>query len=314
MKKIIYAALIMILVGAIGGIIVFNTSDQFHPIKAHAQTKTASVHGVKEISVDTSSIDVQIVKTKSDKLSAEVNGWGNKQMLQNIEFTMKREGNVLHLSASKEERYFMVTFGWTKLVVKVPDKEYDRITVDAGSGDLSVENLRAGHLSLTSGSGEISAKNNKSTGNFIVQTTSGDIDMQHNQARNEANVSANGGELTLSDLTAKSSRLETTSGDIDVQRFSGSLIAQANSGEIEIKSNQLSGDIDAEATSGDIDIDFVQEPDSLSVDYRGGSGEGTVDLKGFLYKEKSESVIIGKKGEGKYKIKARTNSGDFTLK
>jgi hypothetical protein len=314
MKKIIYVALALILIGAVGGLIVFQTTDLFQTSKANAQTKTASVNGIKKINVDVSSLDVEVKKTNRDQLSAKVKGWGNKQMIQGVKLAINKEGDALHVSAERNQSFFTFTIGWSKLTIEVPEQEYNRITVDVGSGDLSIEDLQAGHLSLTSGSGDVTAKNNKSRGNFIVQTSSGDIDMQHNQAQNEARVSANSGDLDVSDLTAKSTRLETASGDIDVERYSGSLIAQANSGDIDIESNQLSGDIDVKATSGDIDINFAQDPDSLSVDYRGGSGEGIVDLKGFLYEAKSDSVINGKKGSGKYKIKARTNSGDFSLR
>jgi lia operon protein LiaG len=57
-----------------------------------------------------------------------------------------------------------------------------------------------------------------------------------------------------------------------------------------------------------------EKPDSLSVDFKGGSGEGTVDLDGLSYEEKSEDEILGKIGSGKYMIKARTSSGDFELR
>ncbi|WP_139693658.1 DUF4097 family beta strand repeat-containing protein [Sporolactobacillus terrae] len=313
MKKIIYIALALILIGAIGGLIVFQTTDLFQTSKASAQTKTASVNGIKKINVDVSSLDVEVKKTNRDQLSAKVKGWGNKQMIQGVKLAINKEGDALHVTAVRNQSFFTFTIGWSKLIIEVPEQAYNQITVDVGSGDLSIEDLQAGHLSLTSGSGDVTAKNNKSRGNFIVQASSGDIDMQHNQARNEARVSANSGDLDVSDLTAKSTRLETASGDIDVQRYSGSLIAQANSGDLDIESHQLSGDIDAQVASGDIDINFAQDPDALSVDYRGGSGEGKVNLDGFLYKEKTDHLIIGQKGDGKYKIRVRTNSGDFNL-
>lgn len=313
MKKIIYSALALILVGGIGGLIVFQTTDLFQTSKANAQTKTASVNGVEKVNVEVSSLDVEVKKTSSDQLSAEVKGWGNKQMIQGVKLAINREGDALYVTAERNQSFFTFNIGWSKLIIEVPEQQYNQIVVATQSGNLNAQDLNASRLSFSAGSGDITAENNKSVARFDVKSSSGNINLRHNEAQDEATIQANSGDLNVSDMTAESLSLETTSGNIDVQKFSGALTANANSGDITIRNNKISGSIDAQAGSGNVALRFTEEPESVSVDYRGGSGEGTVDLQGFLYKEKTEKLIIGQKGDGKYKIRVRTNSGDFSM-
>ncbi|MCO7125825.1 DUF4097 domain-containing protein [Sporolactobacillus shoreicorticis] len=314
MKKIIYVALALILIGAIGGLIVFKTTDLFQTNRADTQTKTASVNEIKKINVEASSLDVEIKKTNRDQLSAEVKGWGNKQMIQGVKLAINKKGDTVRVTAERNQSFFTFTIGWSKLVIEVPERQYNRIAVITRSGDLTAQNLQADQLSLTTRSGTITAEHNQSSGRFDIETSSGDVDLRDNQARDEASIKANSGDLNVSETETKSLILETGSGTIDVQQFRGSLTANANSGDITIRNDKISGSIDAQTGSGNVALHFTEEPESVSVNYYGGSGEGTVDLKGFLYKEKTEKRIIGQKGDGEYKIKVRTNSGDFSLK
>ncbi|MDQ0860640.1 hypothetical protein [Bacillus sp. V2I10] len=57
-------------------------------------------------------------------------------------------------------------------------------------------------------------------------------------------------------------------------------------------------DIIMVTSSEEITIELAEKPDSLAVDYKGGSGEGTIDLDGLSYEEKSEDEIKGKIGSG----------------
>nr|WP_139693662.1 DUF4097 family beta strand repeat-containing protein [Sporolactobacillus terrae] len=57
-----------------------------------------------------------------------------------------------------------------------------------------------------------------------------------------------------------------------------------------------------------------EEPDSVTMDYRGSSGNGSVRIKDMLYEEKSDHRIVGKKGDGRYTVRVQTSSGDFKFR
>lgn len=314
MKKTVYAALILILTGIIGALIIYQTTDTFHSTEMRPQKETVLIDGVRDIKIDTSTVDVQVEKTDGRSLSAELQGRGNKQVTQSIKLNVKKDGQILNINVGRKGTFFSFTFGKMKLVVKVPDQIYDSVRAQSVSGDLSVRSLRAKQLSLAANSGDIVSDNNKAADHLSLQTTSGDITLKHTQIKNNAVVTANSGDVVINDLTAKSSQIETTTGEITVQNVAGNLAAHADSGDIRMNNDSLTGNISAEATSGNLDINFVKEPASFSLDYSGSSGTGTVQINGLLYTEKTEHTLIGKKGSGAYQIKARTNSGDFSLK
>ncbi|WP_100489073.1 DUF4097 family beta strand repeat-containing protein [Sporolactobacillus pectinivorans] len=314
MKKILYVALILILTGIIGTLIIYQTTDTFHSAEVQPQKKTMLIDGVKDIKIDTSTVDVQVEKTDGRSLSAELQGWGNKHVTQSIKLNVKKEGQILNINVGRKGPFISFTFGKMKLVVKVPDQLYDSVRAQSASGDLSVRSLSAKQLSLAADSGNVVSENNQAADRLSLQTTSGDITLKHTQIKNNAVVSANSGDVVIDGLTAKSSQIETTAGEITVQNATGNLAAQADSGDIQIKNDSLAGNISAETTSGNLNIDFAKKPASFSLDYSGSSGMGTVQIDGLLYEEKTEHTLIGKKGSGAYQIRARTDSGDFSLK
>ncbi|MCO7125828.1 DUF4097 domain-containing protein [Sporolactobacillus shoreicorticis] len=145
-------------------------------------------------------------------------------------------------------------------------------------------------------------------------TSSGDLTMRDTHVKGKLNANTSSGDVRLIRSSADEMRLLTHSGDITVTDYRGNLDASARSGDIDLTSDELVGDLNLETSSGDVMIALGGEPDSVSVYYQGSSGDGSVHLKDMLYEEKSDHCIIGKKGEGKYKIKVRTRSGDFRLR
>ncbi|RYL88872.1 DUF4097 family beta strand repeat-containing protein [Sporolactobacillus sp. THM19-2] len=314
MRKFIYAALGMILIGIIGVAMILLSTDLLDFEKTDAQKKTADSQGISEIQVDAGSLDVTVEKTTGRTLTAEIQGWGNGQMTRRTKLEMQRHGQALHILADQNPQFFAFSFGWKKLAVKVPAQLYQSITVHSGSGDVSVQSLRANDLSVTTNSGDITAENNQAPGNFTAKASSGDIVLKQTRAVDQVSVTTRSGDIDLTGLVAGHSYVNASSGDITVRNFSGDLSSRADAGDLVLKSERLSGNLSAEASSGDVIIGFNQDPDSLTLDYRGRSGEGIVMTKGLLYKEKLEDLIIGRKGNGKYHIKVRTNSGDFVLR
>lgn len=313
MKKIVYTALTLILVGIIGALIVYKTTDTLRPANIQQQKKTAMIDGIREVKIDSGSVDVQVAPSSSRTLSAELQGWGNAEIARSIQLDVKQEGRSLNIVADRKGPFFGITFGWVKLVVTVPDQLYDSIRIQTASGDLSVHSLKAKQLMLAAQSGDIDAESNQGD-HFSVQVRSGNVTARDNRVSADAVMTADSGDAMINGLSAESSRLETKSGDLTVQNVKGALTARADSGAIQIKSDSLTGAISAETSSGDLNLHFAKAPTSLSLDYTSSSGDGTVGISGMVFEEKSDHVIKGKIGGGEYQIKARTDSGDFSLR
>ncbi|WP_129727380.1 DUF4097 family beta strand repeat-containing protein [Ectobacillus funiculus] len=109
-------------------------------------------------------------------------------------------------------------------------------------------------------------------------------------------------------------KMETSSGDIAAKDNEAKIIDLfSSSGDI-TSYNQVLEDTKMETSSGDIDVKLTKAPASLVVDYKGGSGDGTANIDGMNFSEKSEDRIVGQTGDGNFKLTARTSSGDFKIK
>ncbi len=64
-------------------------------------------------------------------------------------------------------------------------------------------------------------------------------------------------------------------------------------------------------TSGDIHLDT--EADSFTLDFKAKSGDGEIDVPGFMFEEKIGNRFVGQIGDGKSSITVRVTSGDFQL-
>ena len=128
-----------------------------------------------------------------------------------------------------------------------------------------------------------------------METSSGDIAAKDNEAK-IIDLFSSSGDITSDNQVLEDTKMETSSGDIDV------------------KTEEVKGNVSLEASSGDIDVKLTKAPASLIVDYKGGSGDGTANIDGMNFSEKSEDRIVGQTRDGNFKLTARTSSGDFKIK
>ncbi|TGA96595.1 hypothetical protein E4665_14965 [Sporolactobacillus shoreae] len=283
------------------------------------QQRTLHVDGLSEILVTTSSLDIEMVQTEDQMLTAELTGEGSDELAGRVELDVHAEGDAAVIHVRTEGRFFV--FGitgsiwnkWLKAVIHVPARIYEKVGVAGQSGDISIRQIIAGKLSLSSKSGDIAVEDCEAKRDLTADSTSGDIRITGVLAKEKVSAHASSGDVVLRSIASDFLEVGTHSGDVTVSDFRGRLAAGASSGDIDLKNDQLTGDLTARASSGDITMAFSQEPESFAINYQGSSGEGKVRIKGLLYEEKSEHRMIGQKGDGHYRIDVRTSSGDFVL-
>ncbi|NDI35996.1 DUF4097 family beta strand repeat-containing protein [Chengkuizengella sediminis] len=313
MKKFAFLGIILIIVGAVGAFVfidgAFETVDIF-------EEKIASGNQYKNIEIDTSSVDVNVIPTDKEELRVMLSGEVSSRYEEVYDLVLKEMGDTLQIELKEKNIFFNVGFviNNVDLQVEIPQKLYDSFKVDVTSGDIEVaqlqanglilstssgdvkiEELNANDVELTATSGNISAKNGVISSNILIETSSGDIDAE-NIITNILTMEVTSGNIEFTNNTVKTSNLQTSSGNITIYN------------------DELKGDIKAKTTSGDITIDLEQENESLILDFKTSSGDVDIRREGYLFEEKSDSRAIGKMGSGKYNIEARASSGDITLK
>ncbi|MCQ2010875.1 MAG: DUF4097 family beta strand repeat-containing protein [Sporolactobacillus sp.] len=281
--------------------------------------ETVDMDGIDDLIVNTSSTDVELIQTEETVLKAQV--WTGDLDEQNcpVELVMNKKDDKLeiHIIRNRQDwltRLKTLSFANVKVVIELPTRLYDHIVIDGQSSDISAFELVTNRMNFSCRSGDIELMHCAANQELNATTSSGDLTICDTHVKERLNANTSSGDVRLNKSSADDLRLLTHSGDITVTDCCGDLDASASSGDIDLTSDELAGDLNLETSSGDVTVTFGDEPDSVSVYYQGSSGDGSVHFKDMLYKEKSDHHIIGKKGDGKYKIKARTSSGDFSLK
>jgi lia operon protein LiaG len=295
MKKVVLGALVLLIIGLVGTVATASFSDalSFNTVEVFEE-KSVRGDSINTIDVNLSSTDVQFEPTNGDDIIVELNGRVSKKIKDQFKLKVNEKGDRLEVSLEKLDVMFYV--GVTRidldLTLKLPEKIYDSIVIDASSADIEMRDLKLVEVKTNVSSGDVTFEN-LTTEQIELETSSGDVKLINSSA-------------DLFNLTA-------SSGDIFMEELKGDITVVTNSGDISLKNNEVVGNMDFTATSGDVSVRFKNKPTSFSLDFKGTSGDGIVSLEGFNYSEKSEDRIIGKIGNASHELKVRTTSGDFSL-
>lgn len=233
------------------------------------------------VEVDVKSYDIEIIANSTDKIEVEV--YGNEKTKDNV--TISNNGS-LEIKQKRSTLCFGICRS-SKIIIKLPSNYQGKFNLNTISGDI---------------------KSNMSFKDYDnnVSTTSGDIKLLNVL---KGKISSTSGEITINYL--KEGKVKTTSGDIEINTIEN-VDVSSTSGEIDIDNFTGFGDIGT--VSGDIRIDKFEILGNTS--FSSTSGEIKVKLMNDAYII-AESVSGDKEiksTRGEYELRAKTISGDITIK
>ncbi|WP_433745874.1 DUF4097 domain-containing protein [Falsibacillus pallidus] len=316
MKKWVAVLLILFFIGVGGSVMTIYASGglNFNTVDI-LQSKTVDGDSVQSIAVDCSSTDVSIREAQDQNdIKVKMTGNVSKKLKDDYKLNVSSDKGTLIVGLDVRNM-FHVGFNVrnVKIEITVPEKIYDRLAVQVKSGDIDVDGLKSKEANLETASGDLILKNLENASQLDIQASSGDVEIKDSHVEN-LKFKANSGDLVIDGVSAKTSDLSTSSGDMDISNLSGNILANLASGDLTIRNAKDTGDITADMASGDVTITFKEKPTDLAVDFKANSGDGKVQLDGFLFEEKEEDRILGKIGSGKHLVKVHAASGDFVLK
>lgn len=249
----------------------------------------------RNVAIEVGSSDVNVVRGSTDKIEVRLHGKTDKGNAGKIGLKSESKGDTLEFGIEKPDGmqlgFRMISLTMT---VELPEKEWNELNVKAGSGDVDVAEFEGTSVEAEASSGnvELSASVAKK---IVLKTGSGDV--------------------KASGFKADKVAFDSKSGNVVLEDGDAELEGETDSGDIRIELDELLRDTDVSAGSGNVTIELGREPESLTVDYRGKSGNGKLGWKGFDYREKDEEghTIRGAFGTGGTKLKVATGSGNFTL-
>jgi len=238
--------------------------------------KSIDARELSSIGIFVGSPDVTVTRGGSEQIAVRLSGDIGKKRADEFQLHADSHGDTLRLNVELPSG-----FNWwaqsrnVNLNVELPDKIWDSVKIESGSGDIKAERIESRTLRVHTGSGNI------------------DLD-----------------EYTVDNLTFRAG-----SGDVTLAQGKSAIDGETGSGNITIEAEQLRHDTNLKSGSGDVTIRLSDDPESLAIDFKAGSGEEQVKRSGM----KTEAVnserngIKGKFGSGQTQLKVRTSSGDITL-
>lgn len=332
MNKVVFWGLLLLVVGSIGAAATFESFfGAFGGVTVH-ELETVDSETIREIKIDSAATDVSVVPTDGQEIVVELSGKVSESAKDTYTLNVEREEQVLEISVRQAWRLGFMNWGSARLQVRIPRGDYETVTVGAGSGNIMVEDLAAGAITLRANSGNIKASNTVAELTYTIDAGSGNISTEALSAdaihltANSGNIEATGdratssytaragsGDLSLTNLTADVFEFSTGSGRIVALDIQGAAAIHASSGNVTVDNPQLVGDWTIATRSGRVEVD-LEHPQSLIVTFDGGSGEAKVGIEGMLFEAKSEHAFTGILGDGDHKLTVTTGSGNFELR
>lgn len=186
----------------------------------------------------------------------------------------------------------MFTFNSGNVTVYVPEKTYDALYANNGSGNTKILDIAARISSMNSGSGNIiyAQPDDFRSEEITLNIGSGNCSVYNADTHNYY-VEMGSGNINMYGLTGK--------GDIDV-----------SSGNCKLNYKELSGNIIVDMGSGNLDLNF---PKNISAEIFADIGSGDIDIEYYdtdMDMDDDDTVEIN---GGEYKIKIDMGSGNIDI-
>lgn len=263
---------------------IFSTSHNLN------DTQVQDIEGTSKITINSSVSDVNIVKSETPELKAELTGKYNSNDNSNIINldTSKIDGNILIETKNTPHN---ISSRYLTLTVYVPESYKGDISISSVSGDVKSERiLELNSLRIETVSGDIKV-NSVSAPTVVANTTSGEIEFNK--------------------LNTNTSSLKTTSGDIKVGSYVGTLTVDSTSGDIDMNLAEIKGASTINSISGDIEI-AIEVSNNLTLEGKTSSGNVSSDINSSNI-EKGDKLLKATFNEGENKLNITTASGDIKL-
>ena len=313
------------------------------------EEKTQSITGISDIHVNTSSDNINIIKTDSNELKAHFHGYystSNKEFKP--EFTMTTSGSEIRIKVDYMNHIGVLRFnsnlkldvylpaGYTKnldIHTSSADVNIGEITSLEGfkcettSGSLDAKLVNAGKAELGASSGSMSI--NGTFDSIDFKATSGEFNSDGIKARSASfetssglirvNVTADelklhstSGEIISNQVSAKTCRAESSSGSIILSGNPGKLDARSTSGEVELEYDEYASDINVGTSSGSVGIKLPENAE-FHLGYKTSSGDSRVDFPVTVSGTVERKGINGTVVSDRNTINVTTSSGSLNI-
>ncbi|NBD27489.1 DUF4097 family beta strand repeat-containing protein [Paenibacillus glycinis] len=314
MRNWIVIGLILLVVGLIGTFGTFGTKGDFSfGTEKVDRQQTISGDGVRNIEIDTGSVDVKVVPGAGDEVKASLTGRASKKYLDKLELKLAKEGDTLKVSF-KDHLGFRIGFNIlnVNLKLEVPQRQYASLKLDSGSGDNEVGGIQADAVVLDGGSGDMDLNGLRSK-TITVSIGSGNLNASDVKADDGMKVKAGSGDVRIDGLTSKLIDVDLSSGNVNVADADAELKLETGSGDITVEQQTISRPAALRTGSGDVEYMTDEQPADAEISFSTGSGDLDNDWDGVKGMTDDDGVHHLVFGGGSVPVQVHTGSGDLDV-
>lgn len=304
------AAVFLIAAVILGGCVLLSGNFDFDGFNVSKYEKAEYIcaEPVTAVNIIDGDQDIEILSSSDDTCRIEYM-YGEYD-----NYDISLENGLLSVERDEKFHFGLFSFGFDRVMrIYLPEGEYEYLSVDSSSGDISVTDCNACDILLDAASGDIFAKS-CSADNFSLSASSGEISVNDCDAVS-LSIGATSGDIEAQGMTAAEKlTVNSASGDIEVKNCSASeMELSAASGDVETADITVAGQLMIDTASGDVDF---RRADAGSIYVNAASGDvyGSV-VKPMLYETDSASgdvnVPVPMRDAGICRIE--TASGDITV-
>ena len=252
--KGVNAGLIIFILGlmltAVGVFMCHNTDlNKYYKTKDYSIAFDADK--VKNININNGTGDFDIKKGSGKDI--EVIGENVSE-----DFIAELNGDTIEITSPKTRNFWlslpMLTYKSTKIEIRLPEKEYNALTMEDGVGDIDLTDAEFKEIKLNGGTGD--CKINKiSCGDIYIETGTGDLEVKDVKC-SSCQFIAGTGDTKIHDIDTDKSELfvKCGTGDLEIKKaVTGGLKINNGTGDTEF-SGTVNGNIDIETGAGDLEL------------------------------------------------------------
>ena len=170
--------------------------------------------------------------------------------------------------------YVGIDFNSPKITLYLPSETYNKLTVSASTGDVSVDAIKFSEIDVSVSTGKVNVKNQALNGDLTVKVTTGKTCLENVTAKNIYS-SGSTGDITLTNVIAEQKiEITRTTGDVCFDGIDGSelsitvstgsvegsvltekiFITKATTGSVSVPETTSGGTFKIKTTTGDISV------------------------------------------------------------
>lgn len=256
-------------------------------------TKASDINGIKEIIIDISSADLNIIPEDREDIKAVLSGsiLSSSEVMK-PELTLSKSTEKINIGLKSQKVYFGAINITLKVDIFLPKSYAENLTIDTSSGDFNLnEKMTLKNVSFSLSSGDINIKD-LTCDKFEYETSSGSL---------EAGI-----------LNTKTIKFHSSSGDMNIASFTGDITGDISSGEISVKYSSFNNNVNLHASSGEINL-VLPENAEFYINAECSSGDVECQFPVTMSGKQEKNSIKGTVKSDTNKVVLSTSSGDITI-